>query len=86
MKPASSFLSIIPKNPPERACEEIENNLRQLDESTLLFLSNIKKIEYLLPDSTLGFMERKETDGNRIEILVQHPEDSDPASGRFSPV
>ena len=72
-----------PQKPPERACEEIENNLRQLDESTLLFLSNIKKIEYLLPDSTLGFMERKETDGNRIEILVQHPEDSDPASVVF---
>lgn len=72
-----------PQKPPERAYEEIENNLRQLDESTLVFLSNIKKIEYLLPDSTLGFMERKETDGDRIEILVQHPEDSDPASVIF---
>lgn len=72
-----------PQKPPERAYEEIETNLRQLDESTLVFLSNIKKIEYLLPDSTLGFMEQKETDGNRIEILVQHPEDSDPVSVIF---
>ena len=68
------------QKPPERAREEIEKNLRQLDESSLLFLSNIRKIEYLLPDSALGFLERKETDGNRIEILVQHPEDSEPAS------
>ena len=29
--------------PPERARTEIKKNLRQLDESTLLFLSNIKK-------------------------------------------
>ena len=65
---------------PEKAREEIEENLRQLDESTLLFLNNIRKIEYLLPDSSLGFLERKETDGNRIEILVQHPEDSESTS------
>ena len=72
-----------PQKPPERAREEIEKNLRQLNESTLLFLSNIRKIEYLLPDSALGFLERKETDGNRIEILVQHPEDSEPVSVFF---
>ena len=67
-------------NPPKTAYAEIEKNLRQLDESTLLFLSNIRKIEYLLADSTLGFLERRETDGNRIEILVQHPEESEPVS------
>ena len=72
-----------PAKPPEEAQGEIESNLRQLDESTLLFLSNIRKIEYLLPDSTLGFLERKEADGNRIEILVQHPEESEPASAVF---
>ena len=72
-----------PQKPPEKAREEIERNLRQLDESTLLFLSNIRKIEYLLPDSTLGFLERRKTAGNRIEILVQHPEDSRPTSVFF---
>lgn len=72
-----------PQKPLKRAREEIEKNLRQLDESSLLFLSNIRKIEYLLPDSALGFLERKDTDGNRIEILVQHPEDSEPASVFF---
>ena len=69
-----------PRKFPKKACTEIEKHLRQLDESTLLFLNNIRKIEYLLPDSTLGFLERKETDGNRIEILVQHPEDPEATS------
>ena len=69
-----------PQKPPEKARTEIEKNLRQLDESTLLFLNNIRKIEYLLPNSTRGFLERKETDRNQIEILVQHPEDSEPTS------
>ena len=72
-----------PAKPPEEARGEIEKNLRQLDESTLLFLSNIRKIEYLLPDSALGFIERKETGGNQIEILVQHPDESEPDSAVF---
>ena len=69
-----------PRKPPKTAYAEIVKNLRQLDESTLLFLGNIRKIEYLLSDSTLGFLERKETKTNRIEILVQHPEESEPVS------
>lgn len=69
-----------PRKPPKTAYAEIEENLRQLDESTLLFLGNIRKIEYLLSDSTLGFLERRETDRNRIEILVQRPEESEPVS------
>ena len=74
-----------PAKAPEKARAEIERNLRQLDESALLFLSNIRKIEYLLPDSTLGFLERRPDakDENRIEIVVQHPEDSEPASFVF---
>jgi len=72
-----------PRKPPEKALTEIERNLRELNESTLLFLCNIRKIEYLLPDSTLGFLERMERDGNRIEISVQHPEDSKPVSAVF---
>ena len=67
-----------PQKPQEKARDEIEKNLRQLNESTLLFLKNIRKIEYLLPDSALGFLERRETDRDRIEILVQHPKESEP--------
>jgi len=69
-----------PQKPPKTAYIEIEKNLRQLNKSTLLFLRNIRKIEYLLSDSTLGFLERKETDSNRTEILVHHPEESEPVS------
>ena len=72
-----------PQKPPEKARAEIESNLRRLNESTLLFLNNIRKIEYLLPDSPPGFLERRETDGNRIEILIQHPEDSEETSVFF---
>ena len=70
--------------PPERARDEIKKNLQNLNESTLLFLSNIKKIEYRLSDSTEGFIERRETgQENRIEILIQHPGDSEPNSFYF---
>ena len=70
--------------PPEKARDEIEKNLQELDESTLLFLSNIKKIEYRLPDSTEGFIERRATDQeNRIEILVQRLGYSEPDSVSF---
>ena len=64
-----------PKKPPEEACAEIEKNLRQLNENTLLFLSNIRKIGYCLPDSTIGSLERKESanNNNRIEISVMRP-------------
>ena len=69
-----------PQKPPKTAYAEIEKNLRQLDESTLLFLGNIRKIEYLLSDSTLGFLERREMDSHQIEILVQHPDESESVS------
>ena len=65
-----------PKKPAETACAEIEKNLRQLNESTLLFLSNIQKIEYCLPDLTNGSLELREgTDNKQIEISVKSPED-----------
>ena len=72
-----------PEKPPDRARAEIEKNLRQLNESTLLFLSNIRKIEYDLPDdSGSGYLERREKgqDRNRIEISVKHPENLIPNS------
>ncbi len=72
-----------PKKSPKRAREEIEKNLRNLNEGALLFLSNIRKIEYFLADSSLGFLKRESEENNRIGILVQHPEDLDPAAAFF---
>lgn len=72
-----------PRKPPENALAEVAKNLRLLDVSTLLFLSNIRKIEYLLPDSTLGFLERIELGGSLIELSVQYPGESKPESDVF---
>ena len=65
-----------PDKSPEKASEEIETKLRQLNENALLFLSNIRKIEYRLPNLTTGSLERREdaNDSNRIEISVMRPE------------
>ncbi|MBF0230733.1 MAG: hypothetical protein HQK63_14290 [Desulfamplus sp.] len=72
-----------PKKSKETARIEIERNLRKLNENTLLFLSNILKIEYILPDLSLGFIERIEQIQNRIAIIVQHPETTEPNSILF---
>ncbi len=74
-----------PKKPAEKACAEIEKNLRQLNENTLLFLSNIRKIEYQLPDSTTGSLERREhpNNGDRIEISIICPGNPGPDSFHY---
>ena len=74
-----------PEKPPEKASAEIEKNLRELNENTLLFLNNIHQIKYNLPDSKKGSLERTKNadDGNRIEISVKHPEDILPKSTHY---
>ncbi|MDE0686254.1 MAG: hypothetical protein OXI63_25285 [Candidatus Poribacteria bacterium] len=72
-----------PQKSPEKACAEIEKNLRQLGEGTLLFLKNIRKIEYRLPDAKLGSLERIERSRDRIEISVQRPENLAPDSVHY---
>lgn len=60
------------EKPPNSALGEIKDSLRELDDATLLFLKNIPKIVYRLPDSTTGSMERVRwcDDPNRISIVV----------------
>ena len=72
-----------PQKSPEKARTDIEKNLRQLGEGALLFLKNIRKIEYRLPDLKSGSLERVEKDGNRIEISVRRPESSEPDSAHY---
>ena len=72
-----------PKKPIDRARNEIETLLRKLDAATLLFLTHIRKIEYLLPNSSLGYIERKELGGSRFEIRVQQPDELIPLSTWF---
>jgi len=69
-----------PKKPSKKALTEIEEGLRALGDNTLLFLSHIRKIEYLLPDGSLGALERIDHKGGRIEIRASHPGGSDTVS------
>lgn len=64
------------KKPRKQAVEEVERGLRALGDNTLLFLSHIRKIEYLLPDSSLGTLERFESNNGHIEIHTSQPDGS----------
>lgn len=68
-----------PDKAPSIASSEIERELRGLGSETLLFLSNIYKITYMLPDGkTFGFMEREnEVDG--ITKISVHLPNGEPA-------
>lgn len=62
-----------PKKPGKQAAEEVERGLRSLGDNTLLFLSHICKIEYLLPDGSLGSLERIRHKDGHIEIHASQP-------------
>lgn len=72
-----------PKKLPEQARSEIEKLIKALGATTLLFLTHIRKIEYLLPDSSRGYIERIGLGDNRFEIRVQHPHKLAPSSTWF---
>lgn len=63
-----------PKKTRKHAGEEVDCGLRALGDNTLLFLSNIRKVEYLLPDCTLGGLERIELDNGLTQIRATQPE------------
>lgn len=60
--------------PSKKAVEEVKRGLLALGDNTLLFLTNIRKIEYLLPDGSLGTLERIEAEHGRIEIRAIRPD------------
>lgn len=65
---------------PTQATVEVEHALRALGDNTLLFLTHIRTIEYLLPDGSFGSLERVDHDDNHIEIRTHHPGGKDTAS------
>lgn len=69
-----------PTKRPVSAVSETERALRALGDNTLLFLNHIRKIEYRLPDKTLGILERIDHDGGHIEIRARHPGGQDKVS------
>lgn len=62
-----------PKKPAGKAAAEIERGLRDLDDSTLLFLSHIHTIEYSLPDGSVGSVQRIDHEGGHIEVRTNDP-------------
>jgi hypothetical protein len=69
-----------PTKRPAQATAEVERALRALGDNTLLFLTHIRTIEYLLPDGSLGSLERVDRDDDRIEIRARHPGGKDTVS------
>ncbi len=62
-----------PKKPVSLAVKEVERGLSDLGDNTLLFLSHIQKIEYILSDGSLGRLERINKSGGHIEIRAINP-------------
>ena len=70
-----------PRKSGRQATSEIAEALQTLDDATLLFLSNIGRVSYLLPDASEGHLERVLTSdlqhagskGEHIEVNVQSP-------------
>lgn len=70
-----------PKKSSRQATPEIADALQALDDATLLFLSNICRISYVLPDGSEGQLERvlpsdlqqARSKGEHIEVSVQRP-------------
>ena len=69
-----------PMKYPTQSVEEIERGLRVLNDNTLLFLNHIHTIEYLLPDGSLGSLNRVNHKSGHIEIRARHPGGQDTAS------
>jgi hypothetical protein len=66
-----------PKKPPEQAFREIENELHNLGSETLLFLRNINRLEYELPNNnTIYYMKRNDIGNNIIEIEIKNRDES----------
>lgn len=62
-----------PKKSAALAVKEIEKGLRNLGDNALLFLSHIRKIEYILPDDSTGSLQRIDHGEGLIEIRALHP-------------
>lgn len=67
-----------PNKPSENAVAEVIKLLNSLNESTLLFLENIKIIEYSLPDGQIGYVEREDTDDHIVHITTMLPNATEP--------
>jgi len=75
-----------PDKKPAKAISEIEKWFLSLGSSSLLFLNNIKRIEYDLSDGMHSSITREETDDGIIKISIQDPQSPNaeaPPNGRI---
>ena len=58
------------------AFDECLDGLKALDSSAVLFLQNIKKIEYMLPSGDLGYVELVDNGKYHVTVTYQKPDES----------
>ena len=66
------------KKTPQESYKEIGHALKQLSGSALLFLRNIRKVEWFVDGEFLGSIEREEFADNRISITQKNDSESKP--------
>ncbi len=64
-----------PKKPADIALSEINKSLKNLNETSILFLRNIKKIEYMLPDTQVGYVTYNEDENHYLTINCKNCND-----------
>ena len=62
-----------PKKPANDAYEECFDGLKELNSSSILFLQNIRRIEYRLPYGGYGYVERQEQEDHHVKVIYHRP-------------
>ena len=66
-----------PDKPAQRASEQVERSLRDISQSTLLFLNHISMISCSFPDGDERLLERKEIPGSQNVISIESVHDGE---------
>lgn len=72
-----------PKKNARDAFDECLDGLTALDSSAVLFLQNIKKIEYMLPSGSLGYVELVDNGNHRVSVTYKKPNEPKEYSSRW---
>lgn len=71
------------KKPSSIAYNETLKGLDALDENSILFLQHIQKIEYMLPDGSIGTLERAEQNHHIVQISCKKPYSTDESTTQW---
>lgn len=72
-----------PKKAATDAFDECLDGLKALDSSAVLFLQNIKKIEYMLPSGDLGYVELIDNGKYHVTVTYKKPNESKEYKSRW---